>query len=54
MPAVENYEETLVQLLKQPTIASKEWVYRQFDHQVGNNTVVPPGSDAAVVRIRRY
>ena len=51
VPAVENYEETLVQLLKQPTIASKEWVYRQFDHQVGNNTVVPPGSDAAVVRI---
>ena len=46
-----DYNETLVQLLQQPTIASKEWVYGQFDHQVRNNTVVAPGSDAAVVRI---
>ncbi|RST70830.1 phosphoribosylformylglycinamidine synthase subunit PurL [Siminovitchia acidinfaciens] len=51
VPEVSNFEETLLQLLQQPTIASKEWVYQQFDHQVGSNTIVTPGSDAAVVRI---
>lgn len=52
VPAVENAEETLLQLLAQPTIASKEWVYDQYDYMVRTNTVVSPGSDAAVVRIR--
>ncbi|NLP52637.1 phosphoribosylformylglycinamidine synthase subunit PurL [Bacillus sp. RO1] len=52
VPEVADYEETLVSLLKQPTIASKEWVYDQYDYQVRTNTVVVPGSDAAVVRIR--
>ncbi len=51
VPEVTDYQETLLKLLQQPTVASKEWVYRQFDHQVGANTVVTPGSDAAVVRI---
>ncbi|VEF49182.1 phosphoribosylformylglycinamidine synthase II [Bacillus freudenreichii] len=51
VPEVSDFEETLLQLLQQPTIASKEWVYQQFDHQVGSNTIVTPGSDAAVVRI---
>jgi phosphoribosylformylglycinamidine synthase II len=52
VPTVDNYEETLLSLLAQPTIASKEWVYEQYDYMVRTNTVVPPGSDAAVVRIR--
>ncbi|CAG9621358.1 phosphoribosylformylglycinamidine synthase subunit PurL [Sutcliffiella rhizosphaerae] len=52
VPEVTNYEETLLALLQQPTIASKEWVYDQYDYQVRTNTVVVPGSDAAVVRIR--
>ncbi|WP_121610197.1 phosphoribosylformylglycinamidine synthase subunit PurL [Mesobacillus foraminis] len=51
-PAVDNFEETLLQLLKQPTVASKEWIYDQYDYMVRTNTVVAPGSDAAVVRIR--
>jgi phosphoribosylformylglycinamidine synthase len=51
-PEVENLEETLINLLKQPTIASKEWIYDQYDYMVRTNTVVSPGSDAAVVRIR--
>ncbi|MEW9501883.1 phosphoribosylformylglycinamidine synthase subunit PurL [Jeotgalibacillus marinus] len=51
-PVVDNIEETLNDLLKQPTIASKEWVYDQYDYQVRTNTVVTPGSDAAVLRIR--
>jgi phosphoribosylformylglycinamidine synthase II len=43
----------LHQLLGQPTIASKQWVYRQYDHQVQNNTVQCPGQgDAAVIRLR--
>jgi len=39
-------------LLAWPTIASKNWVYRQYDHMVRDCTVVPPGSDAAVLRIK--
>jgi phosphoribosylformylglycinamidine synthase len=39
-------------LLGWPTIASKNWVYRQYDHMVRNGTAVPPGSDAAVLRIK--
>ncbi|MFC5773988.1 phosphoribosylformylglycinamidine synthase subunit PurL [Ectobacillus antri] len=52
VPQVDNYNETLLALLKQPTIASKEWVYDQYDHQVRTSTIVTPGSDAAVVRVR--
>ncbi len=42
----------LLQLLASPEIASKRMVWRQYDHQVGTNTVVGPGSDAAVIRIK--
>jgi phosphoribosylformylglycinamidine synthase subunit PurL len=52
VPNVEDLKETLKQLLSQPTIASKEWVYNQYDYMVRTNTVVAPGSDASVVRIR--
>jgi phosphoribosylformylglycinamidine synthase II len=44
--------ESLRQLLRDPTIASKNWVYRQYDHMVRTGTVVWPGSDAAVFRVR--
>ena len=43
---------TLLKLLSSPNVASKESVYRQYDHQVQTNTVVGPGSDAAVLRIK--
>ncbi|MFI5229900.1 MAG: phosphoribosylformylglycinamidine synthase subunit PurL [Gemmatimonadales bacterium] len=43
---------TLEQLLSSPTIASKAWVYRQYDTSVRTNTVIGPGGDAAVVRVR--
>lgn len=52
IPEVDDYNETLVALLKQPTIASKKWVYEQYDYMARTDTVVPPGSDAGVVRIR--
>src|SRR6185503_20091747 len=42
----------LKKLLGWPTIASKHWVYRQYDHTVRDNSVVRPGSDAAVLRIK--
>lgn len=51
-PVVEDYKETLIKLLQQATIASKEWVYDQYDYQVRTSTVVTPGSDAAVIRVR--
>ncbi|GED19947.1 phosphoribosylformylglycinamidine synthase subunit PurL [Kurthia gibsonii] len=51
-PEVTDYKETLSALLQQATIASKEWVYEQYDHQVRTNTVVKPGSDAAIIRVR--
>ncbi|MBU8637966.1 phosphoribosylformylglycinamidine synthase subunit PurL [Bacillus pumilus] len=51
-PAITDAAQTLKQLLQQPTIASKEWVYDQYDYMVRTNTVVAPGSDAGVLRIR--
>ena len=43
--------ESLPKLLSSPNIASKEWVYKQYDHEVQVRTVVKPGDDAAVLRI---
>ncbi len=52
----ENYltwNDILLKLLDTPTIASKHWVYKQYDRQVQNNTIIlPGGADAAVIRIR--
>lgn len=49
----QTWNGVLFQLLDTPTIASKRWVYRQYDHQVQNNTVLMPGgADAAIVRMR--
>jgi phosphoribosylformylglycinamidine synthase len=44
--------DVLLELLGSPNIASRQSVYRQYDHQVQTNTVVGPGSDAAVLRIK--
>ncbi|MEP7216640.1 MAG: phosphoribosylformylglycinamidine synthase subunit PurL, partial [Anaerolineaceae bacterium] len=49
--APEEASAALLSLLARPNIASKRGVFRQYDHQVLNNTVVPPGGDAAVLRI---
>ena len=48
----QNYNDALIKLLASPNLSSKEWVYRQYDHMVRTNTVVLPGADAAVVRIK--
>ena len=52
LPQPEDMNRVLEQLLESPNIASREWVYRQYDHYVRSNTVVAPGADAAVVRIK--
>ncbi len=48
----EGAEPVLLRLLASPNIAAKQWVYRQYDHQVQTNTVQGPGGDAAVMRIK--
>ncbi len=52
LPVSIELEAALLALLASPGIASKEWVYRQYDQQVGTNTLVLPGSDAGVLRIK--
>ncbi len=49
---VADPESALKKLLAWPSIASKNWVYRQYDHMVRDGSVVCPGSDAAVLRIK--
>jgi phosphoribosylformylglycinamidine synthase len=51
-PVPDDLNQVLRRLLAAPNIASKEWVYRQYDHTVMTNTVVCPGADAAVLRIK--
>ena len=51
-PVVTDVLATWKDVLAMPTIASKRWVYEQYDHMVQTSTVVAPGSDAAVIRIR--
>ena len=48
---ISNYSRTLLKLLSAPNIASKIWVYGQYDHEVGIRTVIKPGRDAAVLRL---
>jgi phosphoribosylformylglycinamidine synthase II len=50
--AFHDPKDTLLQLLANPTVASKNWVFRQYDYTVRAGTVVPPGSDAAVFYVR--
>lgn len=49
---ITDLNEALKAILASPTVASKEWVYSQYDYMVRTSTSVPPGSDAAVVTIR--
>lgn len=48
----EEFQNVLIKLLEQPTISNKEWIYEQYDHMVRTNTLVYPGSDSAVVRLK--
>jgi len=52
LPLPADLGETLLRLLASPTIADKEWVFRQYDHMVQLNTAFLPGADAALLRIK--
>jgi phosphoribosylformylglycinamidine synthase len=52
LPEPPDVSAALVALMASPTIASKEWAFRQYDQQVGINSLVVPGSDAAVLRVK--
>jgi phosphoribosylformylglycinamidine synthase II len=52
LPVPEDFNAVLFRLLASPTIADKQWVFRQYDHMVQVNTVLLPGADAAVLRIK--
>jgi len=48
----EDLDKTLIELLSSPDVASKEWIYRQYDHEVGIRTIVKPGqADSALLRL---
>jgi phosphoribosylformylglycinamidine synthase subunit PurL len=53
LPEPQNYNTVLKQLIASPDVASKRWVYRQYDTSVRTATVLGPGSDAAVIRVRK-
>jgi phosphoribosylformylglycinamidine synthase len=48
---IDDYNDTLLKLLAQPSIASKKWAYEQFEYNARGETAVPPGSDAGVIRV---
>ena len=48
----ENFDRVLLKLLDSPTIASKNWIYEQYDHMVRTDTIFLPGHDAALARIK--
>lgn len=52
LPAPKDLDEVFRRLLCSPIIASKQWVYEQYDSTVRSNTVIVPGGDAAVLRIK--
>ena len=47
-----NSKSLFLKLLSDENICSREWIYRQFDYMVGTNTITPPGSDSAIIRIK--
>ena len=51
MPVPGDLNKVLLTMLESPSLASKAWIYHQYDHMVGAGTVLAPGGDAAVVRI---
>ncbi len=51
-PEVTDLNDALMKVLASPTVASKEWIYNQYDYMVRTSTAVQPGSDAAVITIR--
>jgi phosphoribosylformylglycinamidine synthase len=53
IPLDQNWNDVLLTMLASPNLCHKGWVFQQYDHQVRTNTAVGPGSDAAVLRLRK-
>ncbi|MEK0347469.1 MAG: phosphoribosylformylglycinamidine synthase subunit PurL [Nitrosopumilus sp.] len=51
LKSISDYSKIMMSLLGAPNIASKIWVYGQYDHEVGIRTVIKPGHDASVLRL---
>jgi phosphoribosylformylglycinamidine synthase subunit PurL len=52
LPPPQDYNEVLLRMLAHPNLCSRRSIFEQYDHEVGADTVVPPGADAAVMRIK--
>jgi phosphoribosylformylglycinamidine synthase len=52
IPIPNDLDSVLLKLISSPNLSSKRWIYEQYDHMVRTNTIVTPGSDAAVIRIK--
>ena len=52
LPRPEDYNATLLEMLAHPNLCSRRSIFEQYDHEVGADTVVPPGADAALMRIK--
>ncbi len=48
----DTFSDVLLRLLAEPDVSDKRWIWRQYDHQVGTDTTVGPGADAALVRLK--
>ena len=53
VPEPDDYNDVLLKLLSTPNITNKRWVYEQYDSMVQTNTVIGPGADAAVIRVKK-
>jgi phosphoribosylformylglycinamidine synthase II len=52
LPRPEDYNATLLEMLAHPNLCSRRSIFEQYDHEVGADTVIPPGADAALMRIK--
>jgi len=52
IPEIKNIQDAFIKVFSSPNIVSKKWVYEQYDSMVRTNTIVGPGSDAAVIYIK--
>ncbi|MCR4416225.1 MAG: phosphoribosylformylglycinamidine synthase subunit PurL [Ignavibacteria bacterium] len=53
LPEINDLNSVLIKLLSSPNITNKSWIYHQYDYTVGTNTVIKPGCDASVLRIKK-